>query len=101
MTILQTRPAALDESAQTFIATFIPHVASVVGYGENRIVTISRVKTLLLDALSHADGASSDAWRALYQTIAEIVAAKHAHSARGSRIYLKSFLRENGDLAHD
>jgi hypothetical protein len=101
MTTLQTRPAALDKSAHEFISTFMLHVAVAVGYGENRIVTIASVKRLLLAALSHDDGASSDAWRALYRTIAEIVVENDALSARSSRAFLQAFIQDNGDLADD
>jgi hypothetical protein len=100
MTTLLNPPVALDESAHAFISMFMRHVASAVAYGENRIVTIGHVKTLLLAALSNDDGPPSNAWSELYRTIVEIVAANEAPSAaRNSRAYLQSFIQENGDLA--
>ncbi len=99
MTVLQTRPAALDEGAHEFISTFVSHVAAVAGYGENRIVTIARAKALLLAALERGQDGSAQAWSELHQTIAGIVVANDALHARSSRAYLQSFIEENGDLA--
>lgn len=91
----------LDESAQEFVSTFIRHVAMVAGYSENRIATIAHVKALLLSALANDEGACSSAWRAIYQTIAEIVAMKNSPPDARSAHYLQAFIRENGDLARE
>ena len=54
MTILEPSPPVLDQGVHEFISTFMMHVATVSGYGMNRIVTIARIKTLLLAALALA-----------------------------------------------
>ncbi len=101
MTILEASPsAALDESASEFISTFMTHVSRVSGYGIHRVVTIARVKTLLLAAIERGDDASSTAWSALHHAIAQLVAtADAAYDTYGAHVYLQSFIRENDDLA--
>ncbi len=95
------RAAALDESAHQFIATFMAHVTTVAGYDENRLATIARVKVLLLAALAAGDAAAS-AWYLLHRTIAELIPENAAvRNSHGAFAYLQSFIRENGDLAHD
>jgi hypothetical protein len=100
MTLLHEPPsAALDESAHEFISTFMSHVATVVGYGENRLVTLACVKSLLLAALTSPDAALTEPWRAVYRAITEILAANGASSRFSARLYLEAFLDDNGDLA--
>jgi hypothetical protein len=99
MTMLKTRPAAIDASAHEFISTFVSHVASVLDYGANRIVTLTRVKALLFVALSNEADASEEAWCTLHGMIAELVAAKHKLGSEAADAYLRAFVRENGDLA--
>jgi len=103
MTILETPPSlALDESAHEFISTFMEHVTTLTGYNKTRLTTIAGIKTLLLAALAHPDDASSTAWRGLYRSIDALVdAALYAHDTRTAHAYLRSFVQENGDLAHD
>jgi hypothetical protein len=75
-------------------------VASVAGYGDNRLWTIARIKELLLQALAHGD-ADDQAWAQLYRTVADLLhdAAETPHN-RDAAASLRSFLRENDDLAH-
>jgi hypothetical protein len=103
MTTLDVPPsAALDESAHEFISTFMTHVATISGYGMNRIVTIARVKTLLLAAIARGGDAPSTAWSRLHHAIAELVATIDAgYDMHDAHDYLQSFIRENGDLAHE
>jgi hypothetical protein len=91
---------ALDESAHAFIATFIGHVTTIVGNDRSRMSTIARVNVLLLAALG--GGAAVGAWSMLHRAIVEIVPDNNvAGNARRAYDYLQSFIRENGDLAHD
>jgi len=103
MTTLQAPPSnALDETAHTFIATFMAHVATVSGYGKNRLTTIAGIKTLLLAALEGGEGASSAAWRTFYRAIDDLVDASiYAHDTRIAYTYLRTFVQENADLADD
>jgi hypothetical protein len=93
----------LDANAHEFLTSFMADVASVAGYGENRLWTIARIKERLLEALAHGD--NDDAWARLYGAIANLLhdtdnvlhdAADAPHAAES----LRSFLRENDDLAH-
>ncbi len=94
------RSVVLDESAHQFIATFMTNVATVSGYGTNRIVTIARIKTLLLAAIGTGEVAPSTAWSMLHHAVADLIAAPDApHETHGARDYLGTFLEENGDLA--
>jgi hypothetical protein len=101
MVTLETSPPALDENAHEFVSQFVSHVAAIIGYGSDRIVTIARVKALLLTALADDARASTDAWRALYRTITELVRPQARGGARYAHAYLQSFIHDNGDLAHD
>ena len=94
-------PAALDENAHAFIATFIGHVRTIVGDDWSRMATIARVNVLLLAALGGGDGVAG-AWTMLHRTIVEIVPENNvAGNTRRAYDYLQQFIRENGDLAHD
>ncbi len=101
MTALPAPPfTVLDESAQTFIASFMSNVVTVAGDGRERIPTIARVETLLLTAVANGEGASSHAWRALHRAITELVMTPEPPIDRSdAHVYLRSFVRENGDLA--
>ncbi len=101
MTTLQAfPPVVLDDNAHDFISTFMRHVATLTGYGTNRLATIAAIKTLLLAAMAHGDAAASTAWSALYRAIDELVdASTDAHDARIAHAYLRAFVQENGDLA--
>ena len=102
MTILEPSPPVLDQGVHEFISTFMMHVATVSGYGMNRIVTIARIKTLLLAALARGDGAPSTAWSALYRAISELVTPLDpGYDKHSAQVYLQSFISENGDLDHD
>jgi hypothetical protein len=61
---------------------------------------MARVEALLNSAIANGEDTSSDAWRALYRAIAELVAAPDdAPGLRRAHVYLRSFLHENADLA--
>ena len=92
----------LDENDNIFISTFMSHVSAVVGYGENRLVTIARVKLLLLAAIADGNDPHRDAWTRLHRSVAEIVAAaRRTPASRRAHGYLRAFVRENGDLTDD
>ena len=98
MTTLEVRPAALDPGAQAFIMTFMSHVATVTSHN----ATLAHIETLLLSALSAGDDASSATWRTLYRTIADIVWTPIGAGERSrAHAYLRSFVRENADLADE
>jgi hypothetical protein len=98
MTTAQALPAvALDETANGFISTFMAHVATLAGYGKNRLTTIATIKTLLLAALKRGDATD---WRTLYHAVDELVdGAIYAHDTKFAYTYLCSFIQENVDLA--
>jgi hypothetical protein len=94
--------ASLEESANEFAGEFMLHVATAVGYGENRVARIAHVKVVLMTAMASPGGGSSPAWRALYKTIDELLAtASDVRYTLSSRAYLRAFLDENQDLAGD
>jgi hypothetical protein len=100
-TLHGTPPVALDECAHEFIATFMTHVATLTGYGVNRLTTIAGIKTLLLAAMAHEADDAAIAWSALYRAIDDLVDASiDAHDTRFARSYLRAFMLENGDLAN-
>ena len=94
------RAPALEANARAFLVTFIEHVTTVTSDDRSGIAVVARVNVLLLAALAGGDGAASS-WRMLHRTIAAII--ENEHAARDARAYdyLRSFVRENGDLAHD
>jgi hypothetical protein len=100
MTTLDVPPSSmLDESAHQFISTFMSHVAEVSGYGADRLVTVARLKTLLLAAIAYGAGGPSTAWGALYRATGELLAAADGAPDRdGAHAYLRAFIRENTDL---
>jgi hypothetical protein len=99
MTVSAPPAALIEESAHEFAGEFMLHVATAVGYGENRVARIARVKVMLVAAIVSGDGASS-AWRSLYETIDQLVTkASDVRYTLASRAYLRSFLDENRDLA--
>jgi hypothetical protein len=102
MTTVAVHPsAAIEDSANEFAGEFMLHVATAVGFGENRVARIAHVKVMLMTAIASGNGASS-AWRTLYTTIADLVAtAGNARYTLASRDYLRAFLDENWDLAGD
>jgi len=96
--MLQVRTAALDESAQEFIGTFMSQVASVTNVSETR----ARIETLLLSAITLGDGSAATTWSMLHRAIAAIVPTGDGSDKRGNaHAYLQSFIRENADLADE
>jgi len=90
----------LDANAHAFVTSFMADVASVAGYGADRIWTIARIKEFLLEALARGD-AGDRSWAKLYRSVADLLqnAADPPHDP-GAVASLRSFLRENDDLGH-
>jgi len=99
-TLKADRVGELDENARSFVTTFVEHVATIAGDDRNRMAIVARVHVLLFAALTGDDGAS--AWHMLHRAITTIVEDEHsARNARSAYAYLRSFVTENADLAHD
>jgi hypothetical protein len=99
ITLETNRATVLDANARAFLMTFIDHVTTVVRDGGSDAAIVSRVHLLLFAALTGGDGAA-DAWQRLYRTVAEILENPHAvRNVPPAYAYLRSFVRENRDLA--
>lgn len=100
MTLKTDRATALDENARTFLMTFVEHVTMIVEDDGSHMAIVARVYVLLLAALTGGDGTTS-AWQMLHRTIAETLENEHAaRNSPSAYAYLRSFVRENRDLAH-
>jgi hypothetical protein len=91
--------AALDACADQFVSTFVSHVAAMIGHGEQRIATILEIEGLVIAALTNSGRPDSSSWRILHQTIIDIVETRADTLNERSAQYLRSFMRENDDLA--
>jgi len=100
MTAMYAPRVALDETAITFISTFMAHVATLTDRHKTRIVTTARIEALLLATFECGDGDSSSEWRALYRAITDLVDRSiYAYEGRAAYAYFRQFIRENHDLA--
>jgi hypothetical protein len=85
-----------DES--DFIATFLGHLARVVGYTEHRTYVMHTAKRLLVRAIDGSRDPET-AWRHVMQLVATIVETHEpTPDAVRSAAYLRAFLAENEDL---
>jgi hypothetical protein len=99
-TLHASPPVVLDESAHAFISTFMAHVASFAGCGEDRRSTVAGIELLLLAAMAQGGGSAPREWRALYRAIDELIDESFcARETRSAYAYLHVFLEENVDLA--